>query len=903
MRLKIASEPGPMRLTIGKPEDADSPNIVTRITCYDGQVECSVDGRSNVRCLEHDPRGWIRFVSEPMPDAGQACNIHAAKFRAAPDSVRRGLRYIYGPFGVVEQIIDTGAAAGTGTTLVDTTHDVFGRVLTTARVGRDVVTSGYNAFGELESTSDTEGDVILGYDKLSRLISRTAGADSRSWVWRRDLQGRLDYSTSGAIKKSVGYDPFGRTSSQSTVIDGEALTFSVEQRDVFGRPEVLVFPKQTGAPFKIKNSYDATNGQLVGVHSVPATGSNEPAFAYWQLSDIDETGQKKKELFDDGRITTTRTYFPFSGRPKTVSTVGGGITLQGVTYAYDHNGNVASRADTVATREETFVYDTEDRLDEVWLNGAKTADPSYTAFGSLETNLHGATYGYEAGRPYAVHDFTVGNESSIFEYDDAGKLRHRTQGALPELNVEYTSSSKVQNVWGSDPGLVTTLRYDAEDTKVAKAWSTGSEVYFEDVYYRLTPTAGTPEEHFVIHNDERIVAEVTIGGPNAGVVFHHDDLIGSSQVLSHSGNTGAEFRNFELFGSHPAAGTASQFGFGGHRDEGDQGLIDMRGRTYDPLVGQFLSMDPVIASPFNRQTFNSYTYGLNNPLRFIDPSGFQVCDNLSSECGGGGTTGSGALTGAEGSGSPTGFGVSSLSWSPSVGEMSVPSGGPLSSSEERAYSPNPSATSFPRASNTNTWSADGGGGGATSAGSPNVGSMGQSATGLIPSADGGEQIVEALAWLPGLWGAPANGAQLAEASIAGNKTGIVIAAVAMVGGKIVAKLAAKAAARGAGAADEAITLYRGVGPNELRSVQEAGKYAAKVGGTEGKYFFETPEQVSNFARMMGDKAYTTTSVRVSASELAGGQAIRPAGEGAGYFFPAGQLPAGPVTIWNFSVLP
>jgi hypothetical protein len=110
------------------------------------------------------------------------------------------------------------------------------------------------------------------------------------------------------------------------------------------------------------------------------------------------------------------------------------------------------------------------------------------------------------------------------------------------------------------------------------------------------------------------------------------------------------------------------------------------------------------------------------------------------------------------------------------------------------------------------------------------------------------------------------------------------------------------AAEGVEAAESTV-LYRGFGPNELRSVQEAGKYAAKIGGTEGKYFFKTPEQVSNFARMMGDKAYTTTSVEVSASELAGGHAISPAGEGAGYFFPAGQLPAGPVTIWDFSVLP
>lgn len=66
------------------------------------------------------------------------------------------------------------------------------------------------------------------------------------------------------------------------------------------------------------------------------------------------------------------------------------------------------------------------------------------------------------------------------------------------------------------------------------------------------------------------------------------------------------------------------------------------------------------------------------------------------------------------------------------------------------------------------------------------------------------------------------------------------------------------------------------------------------GGTEGKYFF---------ARMMGDQPYTTISVRVSRTGLAKGDPINPAGEGFGFFFRTPDLPSGPVTIFNHSVLP
>jgi hypothetical protein len=99
------------------------------------------------------------------------------------------------------------------------------------------------------------------------------------------------------------------------------------------------------------------------------------------------------------------------------------------------------------------------------------------------------------------------------------------------------------------------------------------------------------------------------------------------------------------------------------------------------------------------------------------------------------------------------------------------------------------------------------------------------------------------------------------------------------------------------------TLYRAVGPEELADIQKVGGYRVKSGMAEGKYFFDTPEQASNFARMMGKQPYTTTSVRVSGSNLAKGQRINPAKEGPGYFFDTSDVPWGTVRVWDRSVLP
>jgi RHS repeat-associated protein len=50
-------------------------------------------------------------------------------------------------------------------------------------------------------------------------------------------------------------------------------------------------------------------------------------------------------------------------------------------------------------------------------------------------------------------------------------------------------------------------------------------------------------------------------------------------------------------------------------------LINMNGRMYDPMIGRFLSPDPYVQSPDYSQNFNRYSYALNNPLKFTDPSG------------------------------------------------------------------------------------------------------------------------------------------------------------------------------------------------------------------------------------------------------------------------------------------
>jgi RHS repeat-associated protein len=114
------------------------------------------------------------------------------------------------------------------------------------------------------------------------------------------------------------------------------------------------------------------------------------------------------------------------------------------------------------------------------------------------------------------------------------------------------------------------------------------------------------------------------------------DHLGSTDVITDgtSAALGAvlERRSYDAFGAKrnpawgaPGAGpwaAKTTVGFTGHESEDDAGLVNMKGRMFDPRVGRFLTTDPLVSQPGFSQSWNPYSYVLNRPLTLVDPSGF-----------------------------------------------------------------------------------------------------------------------------------------------------------------------------------------------------------------------------------------------------------------------------------------
>ena len=69
-------------------------------------------------------------------------------------------------------------------------------------------------------------------------------------------------------------------------------------------------------------------------------------------------------------------------------------------------------------------------------------------------------------------------------------------------------------------------------------------------------------------------------------------------------------------------------GFTGHEHLNEFKLVNMNGRIYDPVLGRFLSPDNYLQLPDYTQNLNRYTYALNNPLSYTDPSGNSFLGSL-----------------------------------------------------------------------------------------------------------------------------------------------------------------------------------------------------------------------------------------------------------------------------------
>jgi RHS repeat-associated protein len=127
------------------------------------------------------------------------------------------------------------------------------------------------------------------------------------------------------------------------------------------------------------------------------------------------------------------------------------------------------------------------------------------------------------------------------------------------------------------------------------------------------------------------VALRTIIDSNSTLVYFLTDPLGSVVAVTDANGALVSEQRYLPFGEvRTDVGTISQtdFGYTGQRNldgQGatfDLGLMDYKARFYDPYIThEFIQPDSIIPDQNNPQSLDRYTYVLNNPIRYNDPSG------------------------------------------------------------------------------------------------------------------------------------------------------------------------------------------------------------------------------------------------------------------------------------------
>jgi RHS repeat-associated protein len=117
------------------------------------------------------------------------------------------------------------------------------------------------------------------------------------------------------------------------------------------------------------------------------------------------------------------------------------------------------------------------------------------------------------------------------------------------------------------------------------------------------------------------------------VRYSHRDRLGSVTAITDEAGNPVEKLSYDVWGkrrngdgsvNHAVQPTnpENREGFTEHEHLDAIGLVHMNGRIYDPTIARFMSADPTVPDAGDTQNFNRYSYVLNNPTVYTDPSGF-----------------------------------------------------------------------------------------------------------------------------------------------------------------------------------------------------------------------------------------------------------------------------------------
>jgi len=274
---------------------------------------------------------------------------------------------------------------------------------------------------------------------------------------------------------------------------------------------------------------------------------------------------------------------------------------------------------------QTYSYDSLDRLtgaNETSSGTSWSEAYSYDQFGNrwVPTPLYPTLE-----TPILQSWFLASNRINGWSYDGPGNVL-----SVQGMQRNFTYDAENRQITASINGVQTTYTYDGDGKRVQRVTSAGTTTYAYDASGQL-------------------IAEFsTAPATDSGTTYLTADHLGSTRLLMSDTGVMKKVYDYLPFGEEILGGTSAQPGVGGRTTvmgyndgnsvtlpdkqsekftskerDAETGLDYFGARYFSSAQGRFTSADPAlfphdITDP---QSWNTYAYTRNNPLRYVDPNG------------------------------------------------------------------------------------------------------------------------------------------------------------------------------------------------------------------------------------------------------------------------------------------
>ena len=522
-----------------------------------------------------------------------------------------------------------------GTVITTLNYDDYGRQTSIDEENSGTSTYAYNAYGQMNSQNDnsTMHQYSYTYDALGRTATMTSQGEG-NFVYQ------YQYVTSGngmnQLQKVIGptgdrsytYDALNRPTQVKEDI-GTTPFITKYDYDQYSNIVKITYP----GGFAITKSYDP-HGYLSKINS--ADGN-----VIFQTNTIDVFGHfSNYSLGANINVSKTFTDFGYASN----YSASAASSIQNYDFVFDPlTGNLGSRTDhthgTNGPLYENFTYNNVDALSTV--SGTTNMKITYPSSGNGN----------------------ISNKSDVGDYTyDATKINAVTSVSNPYSNVplttqtvDYTAFKMPKIIKELDPTGSTTINEldytygpDQQRTQgiLKDANGTLNTTYYQDNYEKIVSGSNAnnfTETNYISGGDGICAVYVNDQNGNGNLYYVFTDHLGSILKVTYADGTKVAEQSFDAWGQprdptnwaqynannlYPNNGPAWLIrGYTGHEYLPKFNLVNMNARLYDPQKARILAVDNEVTDDENTQSFNRYSYCINNPLKYTDPTGNNWLDD------------------------------------------------------------------------------------------------------------------------------------------------------------------------------------------------------------------------------------------------------------------------------------